>query len=310
MIQEIIAWFHKKNKSPLEDLLESAIKILPLAFLIRTFFFGLYIVPTGSMEPRMLVGERFFSDKLTVWFTPVERGEIIALNSPTYPYSDNPFMNWYQRYVWGPDNWTKRVIGIPGDHVKGVIEDGKPVVYLNGKKLDEPYINPYPLVYVWRHGAPSQQDLALGHGDLVPRTIDPSKPLDQQPFYNINPADIYKKNDIRLGDLIYDPQVDCCLLQPGTPVPGGYDVFDIVLGENEYWVMGDNREGSCDSRHWGKLDGKLIHGRIRYRFFSIQFMTPWSWWIFDESWLPVDLIIHPISFWQRVRWARCFGVVQ
>ena len=41
------------------------------------------------------------------------------------------------------------VIGVPGDHIKGVIEDGKPVVYVNGKKLDEQaYINKYPLILV------------------------------------------------------------------------------------------------------------------------------------------------------------------
>ena len=45
-----------------------------------------------------------------------------------YDYSSNKLLNWWQMYVWGPENWTKRIIGVPGDHVKGVIEEGKPVV--------------------------------------------------------------------------------------------------------------------------------------------------------------------------------------
>src|SRR5262245_22176728 len=138
-MKQFLAWFKKQDKSFFEQLIEAIIVVVPIAFVIRTFIFGLYIVPSGSMETTLLVGERFIADKLTPWFRPIERGEIIALNSPRYHYSTHPIKNLFERYVWGPENWTKRVIGIPGDHVKGVIEEGKPVVYLNGAKLDEPY---------------------------------------------------------------------------------------------------------------------------------------------------------------------------
>ena len=114
-------------------------------FLIRTFCFGLYQVPTGSMETTMLVGERFFADKATYLFRKPQRGEIIAFNDPQFHYSTSSAMFLWQNYVWGPSNWTKRVIGIPGDIVRGVIEDDKPVIYLNHKKLDEPYLNKYPI---------------------------------------------------------------------------------------------------------------------------------------------------------------------
>src|ERR1700730_5783131 len=87
--------------------------ILPVAFLIRTFGFGLYQVPTGSMETTMLVGERFFADKFTYLFSKPQRHEIIALNDPTFSYSDNKIIRLYQEYVgwpiwpWGPINFTK-----------------------------------------------------------------------------------------------------------------------------------------------------------------------------------------------------------
>lgn len=258
--------------------------LLLLAFFIRTFFYGLYQVPTGSMEPTILVGERFVADKLTIWWRPPQRGEIIAFDNPTYEYSQNSLMNLFQRYVWGPDNWTKRVIGIPGDHVEGKIENGKPVVYLNDKKLDEPYVNPYPLITVWRN--PEDQFSANPSG-CDRRTIIPDLKPGERQFYRIDDASVRLVNGAR--DII----------QPGTPLP--IDVFDVKLGENEYWAMGDNRLGSWDSRGWGKLDGKLIHGRIKFRLWSID--STESWWI-------VDLIKHPIDFWKRVRWGRCMERVK
>lgn len=260
--------------------------ILIIAFIIRTFGFGLYQVPTGSMETTLLVGERFFADKLSYWFRKPEYGEIIAFNDPRYKYSHNFTQNLWQRYVsWNVSNWTKRVIGKPGDHIKGVIEDGKPVVYRNGKKLDEPYINKYPIVAVWS----SDPRLASINNtiDYVHKSFDPAFAYNsiQQPFYRIDPT---------LLKLI-DGQAE--ILAPYTPYRDGIDVYDVKLGENQYWVMGDNRLGSWDSRGWGPLDGVLIHGKIIFRIWSID--SNESWWIFD-------LLRHPIEFWKKIRWSRCF----
>lgn len=267
--------------------------ILPLVFIIRTVGFGLYQVPTGSMEPTLLVGERFFADKLSYWFRAPKRGEIIAFNSPDlevcpqqgYKYSTNPIINWFQRYVWGPSNWTKRVIGIPGDHIQGKVVDGKPVVYLNGKRLEEPYVNPYPLLGVWKD-KPSFFKV-YGQNYLI-KTVDLKKPWDKQPFYNIDPNKIVKTSD---GDMD--------LILPETPIK--QDIFDVQLKDNEYWVMGDNRLGSGDCRMWGKLDGKMIHGRILFRLWSMDS---------DEGWWILDLIKHPIDFWKKIRWSRSFQSVK
>ena len=142
-----------KNKTWTANILE-IVGLLLIVFLIRTFGFGLYQVPTGSMETTMLVGERFFADKFTYLWRAPRHKEIIAMNAPEtkFAYSKNNLMNLFQRYVWGPDNWTKRIIAVPGDTIKGAIEDGKPVLYLKKKgeeaftKLDEPYLNKYPLI--------------------------------------------------------------------------------------------------------------------------------------------------------------------
>ena len=83
----------------------------------------------------MLVGERFFADKFTPLFGSIKHGDIISFNDPNFDYSDNYMIDLFQRYVWGPANWTKRVIGMPGDHIESKMEDGKPVTYRNGEKV-------------------------------------------------------------------------------------------------------------------------------------------------------------------------------
>ncbi|MBN1549665.1 signal peptidase I [Candidatus Babeliales bacterium] len=281
MLEALKAWlFTESKKERLKKEARELVVIIVIAFLIRTVIFGLYQVPTGSMETTMLVGERFFADKFTIMFSPPKNSEIITFNDPTYDYSSNSVVFLWQKYVWGPANWTKRVIGIPGDTVEGKIEDDKPVVYVNGKKLDEPYLNKYPLVpvsaYTWR-------------------SYDPKRPYYDQPFYNMDAFDVRRAQR-------YIKQVGMRTIKhPGTKIDApGADTFKVVLGPDQYWVMGDNRLGSSDSRTWGILDGNLIHGKIKVCIFSVD--SSESWWI-------LDLLKHPIGFWSKVRWRRCLKVV-
>jgi len=78
--------------------------ILLFVFTVRTLVFSLYAVPSGSMETTIFAGDRLFADKFTLLFTPLKRGDVISFNTPLYPYSDNKLKNWWQMYVWGPDN--------------------------------------------------------------------------------------------------------------------------------------------------------------------------------------------------------------
>ena len=302
--------------------------LLLIVFMVRTFLFGLYQVPTGSMETTMLVGERFFGEKLSYFFRKPCIGEVVALNMPTYPYSTNRIMRLFQEYVWGPENWTKRVIGVPGDHIRGVIEQGKPVVYRNGEKLDEPYINQYPLVYM----LPENEDVIREHildeirqvvplseykekaidcmvnymmkDYAIPVTCDPIYPIESQFFYRLKEAALLKDAQ---GNVIYEG--------PHTPLEhhgientiknekqifNGTDEFDVLLGAYDYWLMGDNRLGSTDSRFFGPVAGRLIHGRIIFRIWSIDSHA--SWWV-------LDLIRNPVDFWSRIRWNRFFQVI-
>jgi signal peptidase I len=305
----VVKNFYKWIKS---DSTRELVFLLILVLLIRTFGFGLYQVPTGSMETTMLVGERFFADKFTPLFLRPKRGDVISFNDPLYVYSKNPIMRVIQEYFRGPSNWTKRVIGIPGDKIRGVIEQGKPVVYLNGVKIDEPYINKYPLLDIFT--VDTKEIIALfqeafseggsNHVDLgkyyLRISYEPDVPFEKQKFYSFKEGQIITDN----GQL--------SLIPPGIPLPGsantdvikkgnsywnGTDEYYVELDDNHYWLMGDNRLGSNDSRFWGPLDGKYIRGKILFRIWSVDSREGlWIW----------DLIKHPIGFWSRVRWSRFF----
>jgi signal peptidase I len=299
-------------------------KILFIVFMIRTFVFGLYQVPTGSMETTMLVGERFFADKFTYLFSKPQRRHIISLNSPLFKYSPHTMQRLFEEYVWGPQNLTKRVIGIPGDTIEGKVEEGKPVIYLNGQKIDEPYLNTYPLIAVYSSNparlanqAKDEAVALISQGkmsraqfeeyinnkvgrEIHNKTYDPSMPFNQQPFYRIDESLVFKTDGkphiTQPNTLINEPKA-------GNEAPhdhnyfDGTDVFHIKLGDNQYWIMGDNRLNSGDSRMFGPIDGRLIHGRILFRIMSIDS---------NDDWQILDLLKHPIDFWTRVRWNRFF----
>lgn len=320
------------KKGFLSESVREIIGLLLIIFLIRTFGFGLYQVPSGSMETTMLVGERFFADKFTVLFSPPERGNIISFNDPTYPYSDNWLMKLWQHYVWGPANWTKRVIGQPGDIVKGVIEDGKPVLYRNGEKLDEPYVNKYPLITMCSMDPLTLYALIKEEREALAgfsqsqalfekvesqtlsryceaRSYVPEEPYEKQPFYRMNADNIVHvdaQGELTLGGrgkalLRYPEEARYPrankIIRRGNSYWSGSDEFYVELGPDEYWLMGDNRRGSFDSRFFGPIKKKLIHGKILYRIWSID--SSELWWI-------LDLIKHPIDFFKRARWNRFF----
>ena len=109
---------------------EWAITVLLLLFLTATLVQA-FVIPTGSMEDTLLVGDHLLVDKLTyapagpmskyvLPYRPAKRGDIIVFRYP----------------VDISQTFVKRCMGVPGDHIRLVNKQ----VYLNGKKLDEPYV--------------------------------------------------------------------------------------------------------------------------------------------------------------------------
>ncbi len=226
---------------------------------IRLFLGWPYRHPTGSMETTILAGDFLLGEKLTYRLRPPKQGELVIFSDPTHIYSSSFLINAIEQLF--AHKWLKRIIGVPGDHIKGVIEDGKPVVYRNQKKLDESsYVNQYPLILI-REKPMHELGRKGHHQDLVYRSFDPQSSWDTQPFYAINPELIVRNPETG------EPRE---ILEPHTPRPNGSDIYDVTLEDNEYWVMGDNRVVSGDSRDWGPLSGSLIQGRVMYTLWSAK----------------------------------------
>ncbi|HDN84601.1 MAG TPA: signal peptidase I [Candidatus Aerophobetes bacterium] len=109
----------KKSLSWIKETVETVVIALVLAFLIRSFIVETFWIPSGSMEPTLMVGDRIMAYKIFYGINRVKRGDIIIFKFPLDPKKD----------------FVKRVIGLPGD----TIEIRKKEVYVNKKRLIEPY---------------------------------------------------------------------------------------------------------------------------------------------------------------------------
>jgi len=307
------------TKPVLQQWIEAIVIAVVLAIVLRNFVFGLYHVPTGSAEPNILVGDRIWGNKMAYYFSEPKHGDLVIFDNPEVKYDkSNIIKYWWQKYIGfpvpllglsgGPDNWVKRVIAVPGDVIEGKLEDGKPVVYINGQKLNETYVNSYPLVRCRKSKGLIPLDsfgpfvvpefLRLSTRDDYNYTYDPSKSLDEQPFYRLNPDEIVMNSET--GKPIF--------AQPYSPTYGFdysqrtffcVDVFGpFTVPEGKYWMMGDSRKNSRDSRWWHFLDSERVHGRASFIIYSIDSEEPF--WLFE-------LVKHPIDFWTKsIRFGRFF----
>ena len=116
-----------------------------LALLIKSTLLQAFWIPTGSMEPTLVPGDRVIVAKVPYYFHDPQRGDVIVFEEPD-PAKEP------ERGVWGaithwlgqglgfspPDNedYIKRVIGEPGDVVSARNGD----VYVNDVRISEPYL--------------------------------------------------------------------------------------------------------------------------------------------------------------------------
>lgn len=134
---------------------EWSVTILLLLFGTTTLLQA-FVVPTGSMEDTVLIGDHMIVDKLAyspegpfskhlLPYTPVKRGDIIVFKFPVNPR----------------ENYIKRVIGVPGDRLKVVNKE----LFLNGKKMVEPYaVHKSPMIDPYRDNFPSEPNTILAEG--------------------------------------------------------------------------------------------------------------------------------------------------
>jgi signal peptidase I len=233
-----------RKKAAWQDFGESVLIALVLALIIRAFLVQAFSIPSGSMEPTLLVGDYLlvnklaygirnpFTNKVLISTGTPQRGDIIVFIYPQSPDKD----------------YIKRVIGLPGDRIQ-----------ITNKKL---FIN----------GQVTQ---------IPPPSNNPEAP-----------HAVYSDKEIT------DTQRD--------------NFGPVVVPKESYFVMGDNRDRSYDSRFWGFVPDKNLKGRAFIIYFSWagdgqpqSTLTPslfrgLSGLIYQQSW-------NSQAF--RVRWDRIGKII-
>ncbi|MBE0011569.1 signal peptidase I [Arthrobacter sp. AET 35A] len=124
-----------------------------LSFLIKTFLFRAFFIPSGSMENTLEIDDRIFVNQLVPAPFELQRGDVVVFQDtegwlPAPPPGVGPGANWVKDGLIFvgllPDDTqqhlVKRVIGMAGDRVVCCDDDGR--ITVNGEPLEEPYLYP------------------------------------------------------------------------------------------------------------------------------------------------------------------------
>jgi signal peptidase I len=219
------------KETPFEAL-ASICSVLVIGLFVLTFLGQNFVIPTGSMENTLLVGDHLLVDRLTFspatrWMPLVhhrdpQRGDIVVFIRPApEPEPDADGNPVYLILV-------KRLIGMPGDHIH--LHNG--TVFING------VAQPMPKDGLYTPVAPSERAYVDEFPSVLP-TVEDSHGA-------VTTWVVDLPNHIVNGDLVVPP--------------------------GKYFMMGDHRHASLDSRFWGFVPRENIMGRPLFNYWS--FKTP------------------------------------
>lgn len=249
------------------------------AMIIKTFFLESSRVPTGSMESTIMTGDFLFVNKiiygistprsipftdisLPFWTTPglrePERKDIVVFEWPGNQNELKPPVIW---------TYVKRLVGLPGDTIK--IKDK--VVYVNGKEFWRPPHIEYKDFYLRPSVLPDSDIFPFGakwnrdnYGPLaVPKkgeviTLDTSNIEQWRTII-----------DREFGSRVVDVEGDRITID-------GIAANSYVLTKDYYFMLGDNRDMSLDSRYWGFVPREKIIGTPEFVYWSWDPSIPFS----------------------------------
>lgn len=309
-VESIMSLLKKDTKSRWLKILQSPITIFIALLMLRSFAFSLEPITSGSNEPTLLIGDNVVINHLAYIKKPIERGDLVLIESPEVDYEKTGTLKHIWQSIFGikstlfdlpakPPKVIKRVIALPGDLIEGRIEDGKAILYLNGKQLLEPYVNPYPLI------AFKRKNVSLNPEVMTQRLLAPffeETDINNEYIwltYNEKSSQVgpfYKLSDSQM--VLHPNSKKPFLKNPGIPI--AQDIFySIELPENAYWCQGDNRRNSKDSRHWGYILRNRIKGKVEKIIYSIDELE--SDWIFTALKDPIGFFKNHLRvnrFWK------------
>jgi signal peptidase I len=225
-----------ENPQPLKlpmivDYAYSFFPVLLLVFLLRSFLYEPFRIPSGSLEPTLFPGDFILVNKYDYGIRlPVIHKTIYKMNEPkrgdivVFRWPPNPSVD-----------FIKRLIGVPGDRISYIDK----VLYVNDQKVPQEFIK--------------------NTTNIDDSGTELDVELKEENFYGVK-HEIFQ-----------------------IPNQTSYDFHDVVVPEGMYFMMGDNRDASADSRFWGFVPNENIVGRAT---------MVWM------SWDP---------FADKVRWSRIGG---
>ncbi|HEV8564487.1 MAG TPA: signal peptidase I [Actinomycetota bacterium] len=132
----------KPRKSLARELPVLVLFALVLALLLKTFVVQAFFIPSRSMVPTLQHGDRILVNRLAYRFGDIHRGDVVVFTDPTANEDRGLIGGLTHWFVDGlgvasTEDFVKRVIGLPGDAIE--IDNGS--VFVNGRKIQEPYLN-------------------------------------------------------------------------------------------------------------------------------------------------------------------------
>ena len=216
---------------------KSFFPIILIVFLLRSFLVEPFKIPSGSMIPTLLVGDFILVNKFTYGIRlPVVNKKITEVNLP----QRGEVMVF--RYPENPTlDYIKRVVGVPGDRV----EYRNKRLTINGQLVQVEKADDDPFVDGGTGFVSSPQfwETLGAHRHYI--MINPEAP------------------GLQLASVRQFPQRENCVYNEQE--------FNCLVPPGQYFMMGDNRDSSSDSRYWGFVPEQNIVGKA--------FLV---WWNFSE----------------------------
>lgn len=139
--------FYKKNKPAIKETVETVVFVIVMVIIIRFFVGEIRWIPSGSMRPTLIEGDRIFVERFSRFYSTPRRGDIMVFYPPFEQLKNTPLRVFARLtgFFCKDIAYIKRVVGMPGDKFEiKADENGKYTVYINDKPLNEPYIkSPY-----------------------------------------------------------------------------------------------------------------------------------------------------------------------
>ncbi|MFA8341396.1 MAG: signal peptidase I [Rhodothermaceae bacterium] len=253
--------------------------LILIAFFVASSIIQGSLVPTGSMESTINVGDFILVNRLAYDFYTPRNVPHTNLRLPfaRWEWSDGPEKGdivvfefpGYQGNLEHTDvqSWVKRCVGVPGDTI--VIRDR--VLFVNGKEFPIPANIRYENKYSHPVTMPDQEIFPRNeywNTDNYGPVVVPGKGEE----IKLTTENLYRYEDLinrEYGKRVVRVKDDKIFIN-------GKETDTFTIKQNYYFMVGDNRNNSADSRVWGFVPRDKILGEPMFVFFSFDSSIPFS----------------------------------